>query len=142
MEMLGLQVKQNNGTEYNEIFKITYLEILQISGGNKVERSYDAVPAGGEQHYEPGRQPSMDQLSQDYLDPTEERGYQQGGADSKQRLTDQGNNLEAAELKEGGVLMERSYGHTHVYHDHVHNHTNEHDHEHKVKFHQNQARDE
>ena len=78
----------------------------------------------------------MDQLS-----PKEERGYQQ--EDSKQRLTDQGNSLEAAELKEGGgVLMERSYGHTHVYHDHVHNHTNEHDHEHKVKFHENQTRDD
>ena len=105
-----------------------------------MERSYNAVPAGGEQHYEHGRQPSMDQLSQDYLDPIEERGYQQ--EDSKQRLTDRGNSLEAAELKEGGVLMERSYGHTHVYHDHVHNHTNEHDHEHKVKFHENQTRDD
>ena len=104
-----------------------------------MERSYGAFPAGGEEQSEHGRQPSMDQLSQDYLDPTEERGYQQGGADSKQRLTDQGNNLEAAELKEGGVLMERSYGHTHVYHDHVHNHTNEHDHEHKVKFLQDQT---
>ena len=122
-----------------------------------VERSYDAIPAGGEEHqqydlivYFPDyyqqyedfdtRRPNVvDQLGQDYLNPIEgNRGNQKGGIDSKHYGRDSYMEV-PAELKEGGVAMERSYGHTHVYHDHVHNHTNEHDHEHKVKFHQNQT---
>ena len=111
-----------------------------------VERSYDAIQTSGEQHHQyedyDTRQPSVvDQLGQDNLNPVEgsRRGGRKGGVDSKQRLTDHyGRNSYVevpVELKENGVAMERSYGHTHVYHDHVHNHTNEHDHEHKVKFH-------
>ena len=73
----------------------------------------------------------MDQLNQDYS-----RGFQQRGADLKQShgLRDRDDirgNMEDEDHPEN-MIMDRSYGNTHVYHDHVHNHTNEHDHEHKV----------
>ena len=114
-------------------------------GGKILERSFrqnDPIPVGGED-FDYGRQPNP-RLSQDHLNPMEDRSHRQGGVDSKLGLRELGGirgdtYLEPAEQKGRDVVMERSYGHTHVYHDHVHNHTNEHDHEHKVKFLQDQT---
>ena len=55
-----------------------------------------------------------------------------GDDDFKHQKDFKGNYLETLPVEKEDSMMDRSYGHTHVYHDHIHNHTNEHDHEHKV----------
>ena len=116
-------------------------ETRQVSESNTVERSLnleDAYASGDENDFY-DREPSSrtDQgprINQNIPFHQPERSYSDshGGDDFKHQEDFRGNYEETLPVEKEDSMMDRSYGHTHVYHDHIHNHTNEHDHEHKV----------
>ena len=88
-------------------------------------------------HYDREPSPRTDQghqINQNIPFHQPERSYSDshGGDDFKHQEDLKGNYVETLPVEKEDSMMDRSYGHTHVYHDHIHNHTNEHDHEHKV----------
>ena len=113
-------------------------ETRQVSESNTVERSLnleeDYASDDEHNHYDRELSPRTDQghrINQNTPFHQPERSYSDshGGDDFKHQEDLKGNYVEKEDS-----MMDRSYGHTHVYHDHIHNHTNEHDHEHKVIF--------
>ena len=95
--------------------------------------------ASDDEHNHYDREPSSrtdqgHQINQNTHFHQPERSYSDshGDDDFKHQKDLKGNYVDTLPVEKEDSMMDRSYGHTHVYHDHIHNHTNEHDHEHKV----------